>query len=181
MVNTFYSEEYLDLIRLVHSRKPWGSMGGKNVTTIGTLCKNNGYSELLDYGSGHGSLKKAIEEEKIDLLVHEYDPGVEGKTALPEPCSFVVCIDVLEHIELEYIDNVLDDLKRCTLDKAYFLIDMREASRTLPDGRNAHILIKPFKWWLSKLEDRFNIIDAIDYTQSSTPIERGSFFLERKK
>jgi len=82
---------------------------------------------------------------------------------------------------LEKIANVLDDLKRCVLDKAYFLIDMREASRTLPDGRNAHILIKPFSWWLSKLEDRFTIIDSVDYAQSSTPIQRGSFFVKRKK
>jgi hypothetical protein len=181
MSNTFYSDSYLDLIRKVHSKKPWGEMGGKLHMIVVNLCNRFGYKEILDYGSGHGSLVKAFREKNIDIEVTEYDPGIESKSTLPNPSRFVVCIDVLEHIEEEYVDNVLDDIKRCVLDKGWLAIDMEEAGRMLPDGRNAHITIKPFDWWLSKLEDRFDILESVNYELKPKSLKRGSFLIERKK
>ena len=70
-----------------------------------------------------------------------------------------MCIDVLEHVEPELIDNVLDDLQRVTSKKGYFTISCRPASKILKDGRNAHILIQPKEWWKKKLEPRFKIIE----------------------
>ena len=34
----------------------------------------------------------------------------------------------------------------------------RLAHRKLPDGRNAHLTVKPIEWWAEKIKERFNIL-----------------------
>lgn len=67
------------------------------------------------------------------------------------------CGDVLEHIEPDCIDDVLDDIKRVTQKVAIFVVSTQESKKTLPDGRNAHLLIKPVSWWMERLERRFYV------------------------
>ena len=31
------------------------------------------------------------------------------------------------------------------------------AFKTLPDGRNAHLTVRPIKWWMERLFDRFDV------------------------
>lgn len=182
MIGTFFSEEYLKILKAEHKKRPWGSIGGMIAFRIQGICKKYKVSELLDYGSGHGSLRKAFEKNNVPLKVYEYDPGVKGKTHTPKPNKFVVCIDVLEHIEEEYVDNILDDLKRVTQDKLYITVDCEKAGKILADGRNAHITIKPLSWWRSKLEKRFKVIEAIDFNSvGKSGKNRGSFLLEKKQ
>ncbi len=120
---------------------------------------SRGKTEWLDYGAGHGGLGKAVREKYGDkYTITEYEPSREGSTP-PEPQPYVVCIDVLEHIEPELIDNVLDDLQRVTVEYGFFTISCRLATKILKDGRNAHILVKPKEWWREKLAPRFNIIE----------------------
>jgi hypothetical protein len=38
------------------------------------------------------------------LRIHHYDPAIPQWSAPPEPCRFVACIDVLEHIEPGLLD-----------------------------------------------------------------------------
>jgi hypothetical protein len=75
----------------------------------------------------------------------------------PQPCRFVACIDVLEHIEPDLIDNVLDDLKRVTAGVGFFSVGTGPARKVLADGRNAHLIQKPAAWWLPKFMDRFEL------------------------
>lgn len=108
---------------------------------------------LLDYGCGKQSLKFSLPE----LNVIGYDPAIEGLDTAPEPSELVVCTDVLEHIEPELIDDVLNDISRLTIRNAFLVISTRPANKTLPDGRNAHLIQKPISWWAEKLEKRFRI------------------------
>jgi hypothetical protein len=56
---------------------------------------------------------------------------------------------------------VLKNLYDLTGRYAYFLISCKEASRKLPDGRNAHIFVMPPKWWIKRLQDEgFTIMSA---------------------
>ena len=64
----------------------------------------------------------------------------------------VTCTDVLEHIEPKYIDNVLLHLFLLS-DRIIFLnINTREANKTLPDGRNAHLIVQKGDWWIKKIK-----------------------------
>jgi hypothetical protein len=69
----------------------------------------------------------------------------------------VACIDVLEHIEPECLDNVLDHIASLTEAVAFLSIHTGPALKKLPDGRNAHLIQEPAEWWLPKLMSRWDM------------------------
>jgi 2-polyprenyl-3-methyl-5-hydroxy-6-metoxy-1,4-benzoquinol methylase len=114
---------------------------------------------ILDYGCGKGTLKPAMAKIAPELTVLEYDPAIEGKDALPtEPVDFVACLDVMEHIELEYLEGVLSTIRGLNPKRILMVIATRPAIKTLPDGRNAHLIVQPAAWWLNRLEPYFTAI-----------------------
>jgi hypothetical protein len=70
----------------------------------------------------------------------------------------VVCTDVLEHVEPEYLDSVLDELQRVTRNVGFFVVHTGAAMNHLPDGRNAHLIQQPPEWWLPKIIQRWKLI-----------------------
>lgn len=116
-------------------------------------------THLLDYGCGANvNLSHALKGKiKNKLQYQAYDAGVPRFSKPPLPAQMVACIDVLEHIEPEFIDAVLDDLCRLTEGIIFATVDTGPAKKTLPDGRNAHILQQPLRWWFPKLESRFDV------------------------
>lgn len=155
------TEEYMDVLlktreKIGEGEKKWGDTGHLHAEKIIPCLKREQYKDVLDYGSGHGTLAEAMRSHGYEVT--EYDPGFVDKKDNNVPRSFVTCIDVLEHIEPDLLDNVLDDLQRCMLDKGYFVICCKRASKILSDGRNAHLIVEPPEWWKQKLNTRFNII-----------------------
>ena len=151
------SNVYKKLLQQEHQTSTWGVMAGKMITTLEEFLSRNNALEVLDYGAGSSSFKKALTLPNIN--VYEYDPGVKGIEHTPDPRDFTVCIDVLEHVEPNLLDNVLEDLARVTKKQGYFTVAMYPAKRHLKDGRNAHLIIKDSIWWMSKLCKYFNIIN----------------------
>ncbi len=111
-----------------------------------------GSRDILDYGCGQRTL-----ERDLGFAIRNYDPCISGLDAAPDPADLVVCTDVLEHIEPECLDEVLDDLQRLTRNAGFFVIATRPAEKTLPDGRNAHLIQEPLGWWMPKLTARFEV------------------------
>ena len=109
-------------------------------------------TDILDYGCGKGELSKALGRR---YRIAGFDPAIPEADTPPEPCEFVFCGDVLEHIEPECLEAVLDDLQRVVLKHGLFIVATRPAKKTLPDGRNAHLIIEPLEWWIPKLSRRF--------------------------
>ena len=64
---------------------------------------------------------------------------------------------MLEHIEIDLLDNVLDELRSITPNLGFFSIHTGPAIKVLSDGRNAHLIQKPSSWWLPRLCQRFEI------------------------
>lgn len=122
------------------------------------IQQNNSYASVLDYGCGKGKLKQRFTDAGLGELVREYDPAIAGKDALPEPADFVVCTDVLEHIEPANINAVLRHLRELTQRRIFMTIYTAPASKTLADGRNAHLIVKPSTWWREKLLDLFQVM-----------------------
>ena len=129
----------------------YGGDGYKKATEIRTFAEQIGAGTILDYGCGEGTLKKALKLDGWAPYIGEYDPGVEGKTVLPKPADLVVCSDVLQHIEPDKLHNVIDHICRLIKKGAYFYIATRPANKTLPDGRNTHLVVKDVKWWRNLL------------------------------
>ena len=64
---------------------------------------------------------------------------------------------MLEHIEEEFLESVLLDLKEITANIGFFSVHTGPAMKILPDGRNAHIIQKPSSWWLPRMCRYFEI------------------------
>ena len=147
------SDEYMRLNKTLHEEEEsYGISARHHIVSIRTVLRDMGLKTILDYGCGKGLLR-----QKFGPMVREYDPAIEGKDSPPEPAELVCCIDVLEHIEPECLDDVLDHIKSLTETAAYFSIACGPAMKTLSDGRNAHLVQEPVRWWLPKLMERFDI------------------------
>lgn len=150
------SETYRQQLAKLHEDKPdFGTSSVMYVPILRQVIKQFQPEELLDYGCGKMALKDAL--GIADGYVG-YDPAIPGVDAPPTPTDMVVCTDVLEHVEPEYLDTVLDDLRRVTKQVGFYAVHTGAALNHLPDGRNAHLIQEPPKWWLPKIIDRFELI-----------------------
>ena len=140
----------------LHENPAYGVSSLAYAPVVSMYCNRLGITSLLDYGAGKMRL---FENLKVDhkMTLQAYDPGVPELSAAPIPCQMVACIDVLEHIEPECLDDVLDDLARVTLEIGIFSVCTVAAHKTLPDGRNAHLIQQPLEWWLPKFWGRFDL------------------------
>lgn len=112
------------------------------------LAKNLDTRDVLDYGCGKGNLRKMVPL----LDVKNYDPAIPEFSKPPAPADIVVCFDVLEHVELEHIIGVIKDLGRLTKRGLVVSIATRPSLKLLPDGRNTHLIVENYVWWINKLE-----------------------------
>jgi uncharacterized Rossmann fold enzyme len=100
---------------------------------------------------------KGMLAQELPFPIWEYDPAVPGKTESPRPADIVVCTDVLEHIEPDMLGAVLGDLSRCTLKIGYFVIHTGPSTKSLADGRNAHLIQRNMTWWQKQLKKYFTV------------------------
>jgi len=150
------SDEYRRQNAWLHILKASYGTGGKQwAEKVRNLMDRYQTVDVLDYGCGKGTLRQAL-----GINVKEYDPAVPGKEERPRPADLVVCTDVLEHIEPECLDEVLDDIQSLTRRAAFFTVCTRPAQKQLPDGRNAHLIVEPPRWWISRIKPRFHIVEV---------------------
>lgn len=159
------SPTYRDLNTELHQRHGgYGSKGRTWAPRLAEYCSTWNIATLLDYGCGKGSLRPVLLELVPGLDVREYDPAVPGKDAAPEPADMVVCCDVLEHVEPEYIDAVIQDVLRLSTKVAMLAIACRPGKRVLADGRPDHLTVEPPKWWakrLARIDARWETIPSL--------------------
>ena len=161
------SESYRELNKKLHKEnETYGTSGARQAEVVRKVCESLKTTDVLDYGCGKGMLAHVL-----NFPIKEYDPCVEGKDSKPEPADFVVCSDVLEHIEIESLDAVLEDLNRLTKKMAYLVIHSGPASKVLADGRNAHLIQEDFPWWIKKLSKYFKVKNALEKRFSAVTSE----------
>lgn len=152
------SADYKAEQQRLHKANPnYGVMSVHYAPLVTALIDKLGITELLDYGAGKGRLSGAI-TPSADVKVTQYDPGIAELDTPPDSAQFVTCIDVLEHIEPEFLDAVLDDLQRCVEFYGFFTVHTGPAIKILSDGRNAHLTQESAAWWLPKLQARFELL-----------------------
>jgi uncharacterized Rossmann fold enzyme len=143
--------------QLHHENMAYGVGGAKHVETVLKLSKALETTSILDYGCGKGQLAKAL-----PFPIWEFDPAIPEKAASPRPADIVIATDVLEHVEPELLTGVLADLRRCTKKVGYFVVHTGPAGKTLPDGRNTHLIQRDAQWWRVQLQQFFTIGKQIE-------------------
>lgn len=161
MSSILISEEYRAQQKHLHETTAYGTASIGMAPLVAEIVNAMGVTHLLDYGSGSMcNLMKTINEKRLvkhSFKYQPYDPAVQRFADAPVPAEMVACIDVLEHIEPELLDNVLNDLERLTEIVGIFSVHTGPAVKVLPDGRNAHLIQRPMEWWLPKIWERFEI------------------------
>ena len=146
------SKEYQEQNSKAHSEDTeWGTTAYRFADLVRELSNQIKAESILDYGAGKQTLRGALP----GMNIHSYDPCIKEISKSPGRHDLVCCIDVLEHVEPDCLDEVLDDLKRVTKKMGFFLISTVPAKKHLPDGRNAHLIVEDEKFWLPKLLARF--------------------------
>ncbi len=135
----------------------YGISGAGWAAKIKELIDSDKPSSVLDYGAGKGTVAAYLRNHAVDIPIAEYDPAIEAISKAPDPADLVICTDVLEHIEPKHLNAVLRDLARVTQQRLFFNISLRPSTKTLPDGRNAHLIVKSADWWREKLAKHFRI------------------------
>ncbi len=152
------SEEYLRLQRTLHENPNYGVASIGFAPVVKQLIEQLGARSVADYGAGKCNLKRALDGLGASGFEYlPYDPAFP-EYGPPKPADLVCCIDVLEHIEPDYLDNVMLGLAGIVHKHGFFTIHCGPAAKQLPDGRNAHIIQQPASWWLPILCRHFEVI-----------------------
>jgi hypothetical protein len=142
--------EYRSKLQAHHAQHSWGKAGASHAQTVLAFADLLGANSIIDYGCGRATLAPALSH--VDRLqFQEFDPGVPGKEALPEPADLVVCTDVMEHVEESRVLAVLRHIRALSTRGAFFTIALGLSKHVFADGQNVHITIRPTGWWLEQL------------------------------
>jgi hypothetical protein len=111
----------------------------------------------LDYGSGGSDLNKtklANGEKFIDYVglkkIKSFEPARNKKKK--DKCDIVLCFDVLEHVFINDVPWVINDLFKYAAKCIVINVACYNAAALLPNGENAHITVRPPSWWLGQIE-----------------------------
>lgn len=146
------SHRYRVQNRELHEKPGYGSSGHLWLGHVLEICEAVEARSVLDYGAGKATLGRYI--TRYGLEYYPYDPATFPARPVGKS-DVVVCLDVLEHIEPDRIGKVLQDLQEHTGKVVFLRVCTRESTKTLSDGRNAHLLVHPWVWWKTRLKAFF--------------------------
>ena len=149
-------EDYGKLYRKIHKGDRWyrGYTGCKYTDDISALVKKTKAKSLLDYGCGKGYqyLGKRV-HEAWGILPYCFDVGVPSLSTRPTGTfDGVICTDVMEHIHVEDVQEVLADVFGFAEKFVFFSICTRPSGRLLPDGRGVHLTVETDDWWMAQIK-----------------------------
>ncbi len=120
---------------------------------------------ILDYGCGKANqyFKENIHNDSFyGIMPSLYDPAVKEFCKLPKHTfDAVISTDVLEHIEEDDLDGVLSEIYSKANKFVYLGICNSAANAILPDGRNAHVTLQSFDWWVDKIIPHASVFTLI--------------------
>ena len=126
------SDEYLKEQQKLHENPNYGIASTQFASSVANLIRQSKAKSLTDYGAGKQRLWSSLEKLGVtDRLQYQpYDPAFP-EYGPPKAADLVCCIDVLEHIEPELLNNVLQELSTLVTRAGFFTIHQG------PAGKNA--------------------------------------------
>lgn len=172
--------DLIDYYHDTHAKRIYGTSSVKHIRYVQPWVQIRRPQSLLDYGCGQSTFLDLLDlPSTVERL--RYDPALPAYATLPErPVDLLVNIDVLEHVEEADLDSTLAQMRSLCRD-AIIVIDTKAAKHVLPDGRNAHVTIRPHAWWHQTLGRHFAHVEPITTlrrsragfkTWRSSPLER---------
>jgi hypothetical protein len=158
--------ELIEQYRQMHASRVYGDTSVKNLRFLRAHIKLLAPRSILDYGCGQSRLLDALHlGYPVELI--RYDPAIPAWAKKPDKVvDLLISVDVLEHVEERDLDTVLAEMAALCRN-AIIIIDTKPASAVLPDGRNAHVTVRPHAWWRARLSKHFPTLHPIATARSS--------------
>ena len=143
--------------------------------SIRALLRFTGSHTVLDYGAGKGNQYRlrVAANGKVYASLREYwdvdavtcyEPGQSATSHAPNhPDDLVVCTDVLEHIPVQDLPWVINEIFGHARHAVFCSIAAYPAFARLPDGENAHVTIRPPAWWHGLLQSTAVLYPNVRY------------------
>lgn len=143
------SDDYKKIIADINGKENFGKRKSLPKFLSGFIEKINP-NTILDFGCGVGNLIETLKQTYPEKIIKGFDPGNKNFEVFPEEnFDLIISTDVLEHIEPEFLESTLKFLSTKSR-FSYHLIALAPSSVTLPDGRNAHLILENHNWWRNK-------------------------------
>ena len=112
---------------------------------------------IIDFGCAKGRLIEQLKQDFPALTtIDGYDPGVPEFSTIPiKQYHCLISNDVIEHFEPEFLDQSLCHMNSLFTRSAWLIIACYPAKKSLPDGRNAHLIIESPAWWRNQVAKCF--------------------------
>lgn len=131
---------------------------------------------VVDAGAGSGRGAVLLEQAGLKVTLLDFCRDAVEPPAqhlpyidavlwdLPDiACDWVYCVDVLEHIPTEKVDDVLNGLARVATKGAYLQICCVEDGCGEEIGETLHLTVRPPEWWKTLVETRWPILEDLSY------------------
>lgn len=147
--------DYIGAYQEMHAARFYGSSATElHLKTVAKVVDELQPHSILDFGCGRSDL---VAHFWLDgaRRIERYDPAIPALKRMPlGRVDLVLCCDVMEHIPLASVADVLEQVK-AKGDRALFTISLKLARARLPDGRNAHCTLLTRDEWLRVISGVF--------------------------
>ena len=144
------STDWIEQHRLLHQDSPRNFAGKslrKWIDTINSFAEHHHCETILDYGCG----KAQFWPPEWQGRVSGYDPAVDQFSAEPLPADLVICVDVMEHIPLNQVTEVIDRVNSLARRAVFWVVDVKPAKKRFLNGANCHLTQQPPEWWRDRV------------------------------
>lgn len=187
MIRPEYRDQLIETRENWSGNREWGSTGDKYVGAqlVEFLSRRKDIVTVLDFGCGLGRLGDYV-MGKLDRRIEwtNYDPSVEVFSKEPKRnFDLIVSSDVMEHIEPGSLDETLDWIAEHALRSQFHAIACGPTTKTLPDGRDVHLIQQPISWWQRQLtRPGWMVLERAEIMQVRKGKERhrGNLILDRR-
>ena len=165
------------------------TVGGQYIDLVEEIILKKNIKSLWDYGCGpEFPLIRGLREKFPFIYFSGYDPFFEVDDPYKNihgyisssSVDMIVCTDVVEHIREEEL-NVCFNFWKIKNPRHIFVATVNTRARAiLPDGTNAHKIVKPMDWWQERLQTKFQNYE-FDSKYTKQYSKRSFYMLLNKK
>lgn len=165
---------YKDIYKNIFQNEYYNDDTSESYLLAFDFLKNKNIIKICDIGSGRGNLIKKIinYNNKYNINCYDLDNFLDpfllnyvyfneinitiiDELKIIKECELLFCLDVLEHIEEQYIDNILEIFSKKS--QKVFLTIANHSD--VVDDRELHLIQKDNIFWNEKILIYFNIIN----------------------
>lgn len=153
------------------------SPGAHGVKLFGTALPSIKGDSITDFGCGSGRASRALKNMgyhpvmvditrgSLDISERNSDIPFYEESLWQLPYDFPItdwcyCFDVMEHIPIGKVGDVLEGIYKYTRKGGLFHISTAPDTFGRRIGETLHLTVKPATWWLKQMEKHFKVTNC---------------------